>query len=97
MKFIHPLLLQRMQELIPDPSEASFSLIKLILKIFYSYVQLDFPLSILTMEVTEQWIETIRRVLDTPVPPQVRNKFSFGLRARLMLLQRRTYMSDKKL
>lgn len=71
MKFLHPLLLQRMQELLPDSSEASVSLIKLILKIFCCYVQYDFPQKVLNLEVFEQWMETIRRVLDSPVPSKV--------------------------
>ncbi|XP_055346822.1 importin-8-like [Paramacrobiotus metropolitanus] len=71
MKFLHPLLLQRVRELIPDLSEASYSLIKVCLKIFYSYTQIDFPKDVLTFEATEKWIDTIRHVIDAPVPPKV--------------------------
>ncbi|OQV13902.1 Importin-8 [Hypsibius exemplaris] len=71
VKFLQPLLLQRMQELLPDTSEASVSLIKICLKIFFCYVQYDFPLKVFDFKTTEGWMLTILKVFESPVPAEV--------------------------
>jgi hypothetical protein len=68
MKFLQPLLLQRMKELLPD---SSVSLIKTCLKIFFCYVQYDFPLKVFDFATTEQWMLTILQIFDSPVPAHV--------------------------
>ncbi|KAK3874176.1 hypothetical protein Pcinc_016350 [Petrolisthes cinctipes] len=70
MRMLLPMCYERMVHLIPDPSEHSTLLQKLILKIFYALTQYHLPLELLEREQFTQWMEVIREVADRPVPDQ---------------------------
>ncbi|XP_042213506.1 importin-7-like isoform X2 [Homarus americanus] len=70
MRLLLPMCYERMVHLLPDPSEHSTLLQKLILKIFYAFTQYHLPLELLSREQFTEWMEVIRQVADRPVPDQ---------------------------
>lgn len=70
MRLLLPMCYERMVHLLPDPSEHSTLLQKLILKIFYALTQYHLPLDLLDREQFTRWMEVIRQVADRPVPDQ---------------------------
>ncbi|KAJ6221341.1 hypothetical protein RDWZM_007153 [Blomia tropicalis] len=73
MKLLGPIIYKMMVNLLPDNSETSVSLQKMILKIIFILTQYSLPLSLFTNEFFTQWMEIIRQVLDREVPPEVNN------------------------
>ncbi|RXG69818.1 Importin-7 [Armadillidium vulgare] len=68
MKLLLPMIYERIVRLLPDQSEPSTLLQKIILKIFYALTQFHLPLDLMTREVFTQWMEVIRQVGDRDVP-----------------------------
>ncbi|XP_076030766.1 importin-7 msk isoform X2 [Oratosquilla oratoria] len=70
MSMLLPMCYERLVHLLPDPSEHSTLLQKLILKIFYALTQYHMPLDLLDREHFTQWMEAVRQIGDRPVPEQ---------------------------
>nr|XP_027229766.1 importin-8-like [Penaeus vannamei] len=70
MRMLLPMCYERIVHLLPDPSEHSTLLQKLILKIFYALTQYHLPLELLSRDTFTQWMEVTRQVADRPVPDQ---------------------------
>lgn len=70
MRMLLPMCYERIIHLLPDPSEHSTLLQKLILKIFYALTQYHMPLELLDNEHFTQWMEVIRQIADRTVPEQ---------------------------
>ena len=68
MNILLPLLYQRSLDLLPDSTDASFAIQKLILKIFYAFVQYNLPLKLITQEVFLKWMEIIKHIIECPIP-----------------------------
>ncbi len=68
MQVVLPVLYERMQQLLPDSSQESVLLQKLILKIFFALVQHNLSLEMLSKEQFNRWMEIVRHVVDRPVP-----------------------------
>lgn len=71
MKLLGPLMYNMMVQLLPDNSEHSCSLQKVILKTIFSMTQYSLPLSLFTEEFFSQWMQVFRQVLERPVPAEV--------------------------
>lgn len=70
MQLFLPLLYQRQVQLLPETSNESLLLQKQILKIFYTLIQYNMPLTLLTREVFTQWMQIVCTVIDRPLPEQ---------------------------
>ncbi|GAB6021254.1 hypothetical protein CHUAL_003869 [Chamberlinius hualienensis] len=68
MNLLLPLIYQGCIHLLPDDSEYSVTLQKLILKIFFALVQYFLPLDLITKEVFQQWMELLLVIVNRPVP-----------------------------
>lgn len=84
MQTMLPALRDRLQQFVPDDSEFSCNVQKLILKIFHTLTQVFLPLSIITKEGFEQWMELFRSILERDVPAStlqviIIEKFCFEL------------------
>ncbi|KHN74638.1 Importin-7 [Toxocara canis] len=71
MGVLLPMLLDRLITLMPDASQESCLLQKIILKIFYGLVQFSLNLEMLDMNALGQWLEQLRIVIERPVPAEV--------------------------
>ncbi|XP_030844943.1 importin-7 isoform X1 [Strongylocentrotus purpuratus] len=69
MKCILPWMSQRCGQCLPDASEPSVLLQKLILKIFYALIQYNLPQDLVSREVFTQWMGLITAILEQPIPP----------------------------
>lgn len=69
MKVILPWMSQRCGQCLPDASEPSVLLQKLILKIFYALIQYNLPQDLVNKEVFTQWMGLITAILEQPIPP----------------------------
>ncbi|XP_072048064.1 LOW QUALITY PROTEIN: importin-7-like [Amphiura filiformis] len=68
MSSLLPMLYARCVQLLPDASEASVLLQKMVLKIFYALIQCNLPLELVTKEVFTQWMQVLQTIVDRPVP-----------------------------
>ncbi|XP_071505004.1 LOW QUALITY PROTEIN: importin-7-like [Diadema antillarum] len=68
MKCILPWMSQRCGQCLPDASEPSVLLQKLILKIFYALIQYNLPQDLVNKEVFTQWMGLIQAILEQPIP-----------------------------
>nr|XP_054761682.1 importin-7-like [Lytechinus pictus] len=68
MKCILPWMSQRCAQCLPDASEPSVLLQKLILKIFYALIQYNLPQDVVTREIFTQWMDIITAILEHPIP-----------------------------
>lgn len=68
MKVLLPILRQRMVDLMPDESNDSLLIQKLILKIFYAFVQYHLPQDQLPQPTFLQWMEVMKQIIERPVP-----------------------------
>ncbi|VDK43500.1 unnamed protein product [Anisakis simplex] len=73
MSVLLPMLLDRLVTLMPDASQESCLLQKIILKIFYGLVQFSLNLEMMDMNALGQWLEQLRIVIERPVPAEVNN------------------------
>lgn len=71
MGVLLPMLLDRLLTLMPDASQESCLLQKIILKIFYGLVQFSLNLEMLDMNTLGQWLEQMRIVIERPVAEEV--------------------------
>lgn len=70
MVHILPVIQNMLVCLLPDQSDASVTIQKQILKIFFSLVQFSLPMELVTKEIFTHWMEMVRQVTDRPVPPE---------------------------
>lgn len=70
MTLLLPLLYQRSLNLLPDSTDASYVIQRLILKIFYAFIQYNLPLALITKEVLLKWMEIIKHIIECPIPPK---------------------------
>jgi len=70
MTVILPIIYERMIHLMPDPSQESAYLQKMVLKIFYALVQFSLSLEMLSIEDFGRWMELVRQVVERPVPAE---------------------------
>lgn len=70
MKLLGPILYKMMVQMVPDNSEQSVSLQKIIIKIMFIMTQYSLPLCLFTNEVFTQWMEVFGQILERPVPPE---------------------------
>nr|BAN20938.1 importin 7 [Riptortus pedestris] len=68
MNLLLPLIYDLIGRLLPDESEQSVLLQKMILKIYFALTQYVLPLELITRDVFSQWMEVLRQVIDRPVP-----------------------------
>lgn len=73
MKLLGPIIYNLMVRLLPDNSEHSVSLQKVILKIIFILTQYSLPQTLFTHEFFSQWMEVFLQVLQRPVPAEVNN------------------------
>ncbi|EJD73694.1 importin-beta domain-containing protein, variant [Loa loa] len=71
MGLLMPMLLERLITLMPDASQESCLLQKLILKIFYGLVQFSLNLEMFTGQSLTQWLEQFRLIIGRTVPEEV--------------------------
>ncbi|VDK80864.1 unnamed protein product [Onchocerca ochengi] len=71
MSLLMPMLLERLITLMPDTSQESCLLQKLILKIFYGLVQFSLNLEMFTSQSLTQWLEQFRLIIERAVPEEV--------------------------
>lgn len=71
MAVLLPLMYQRIYQLLPDATEPSVLLQKLILKCFHALVQYHLSLDLLNQDVFTQWMAVFQSIADRPVPPSV--------------------------
>ncbi|VDO11392.1 unnamed protein product [Brugia timori] len=71
MGLLMPMLLERLITLMPDASQESCLLQKLILKIFYGLVQFSLNLEMFTGQSLAQWLEQFRLIIGRAVPEEV--------------------------
>uniref|UniRef100_A0AAF5PKN2 Importin-7/11-like TPR repeats domain-containing protein n=1 Tax=Wuchereria bancrofti TaxID=6293 RepID=A0AAF5PKN2_WUCBA len=71
MGLLMPMLLERLITLMPDASQESCLLQKLILKIFYGLVQFSLNLEMFTGQSLAQWLEQFRLIIGRTVPEEV--------------------------
>ncbi|PIK52316.1 putative importin-7 isoform X2 [Apostichopus japonicus] len=71
MTVLLPLMYQRIFQLLPDASEPSVLLQKLILKCFHALVQFHLSLNILNKDVFSQWMTVFQIIADREVPPHI--------------------------
>ncbi|VDN05338.1 unnamed protein product [Thelazia callipaeda] len=71
MNVLMPLLLERLITLMPDVSQESCLLQKLILKIFYGLVQFSLNLEMFDGQSLSQWLEQFRFIIERSVPEEV--------------------------
>ncbi|VDK75468.1 unnamed protein product [Litomosoides sigmodontis] len=71
MSLLMPMLLERLITLMPDASQESCLLQKLILKIFYGLVQFSLNLEMFTSQSLTEWLEQFRLIIGRPVPEEV--------------------------
>jgi len=71
MKFFLPELVQMLRKVSSDQSSDSASLQKLIVKIFYAFIQYYLPLELFNQEMLDQFIGALRTVLEQAVPAEV--------------------------
>ncbi|MCP9263055.1 Importin-7 [Dirofilaria immitis] len=71
MSLLMPMLLERLITLMPDASQESCLLQKLILKIFYGLVQFSLNLEMFTGQSLTQWLEQFRLIIERAVPEEV--------------------------
>ncbi|VBB27537.1 unnamed protein product [Acanthocheilonema viteae] len=71
MSLLMPMLLERLITLMPDASQESCLLQKLILKIFYGLVQFSLNLEMFTSQSLTQWLEQFRLIIGRAVPEEV--------------------------
>uniref|UniRef100_A0A915Q402 Importin N-terminal domain-containing protein n=1 Tax=Setaria digitata TaxID=48799 RepID=A0A915Q402_9BILA len=71
MSLLMPVLLERLITLMPDASQESCLLQKLILKIFYGLVQFSLNLEMFTVQSLTQWLEQFRLIIGRTVPEEV--------------------------
>lgn len=69
-------------QLLPDPSEQSVVLQKLILKTYFVLTQYHLPLDLITRETFAQWMEICRQVVERDVP-EATNQFDEEFRLEL--------------
>lgn len=66
-------------QLLPDPSEQSVVLQKLILKTYFVLTQYHLPLDLISRETFAQWMEICRQVVERDVP-EATNQFDEEIR-----------------
>uniref|UniRef100_A0A5S6QKU5 Importin N-terminal domain-containing protein n=1 Tax=Trichuris muris TaxID=70415 RepID=A0A5S6QKU5_TRIMR len=72
MKNIMPLLYQRMCQLMPNNSQESVYLQKVIIKTFYALVQFNLHPDLMSPEHFVEWMELVRQVVEQPLPEETR-------------------------
>lgn len=70
MILLLPMLRNLMLRVVPDSSEQSAMVQKLVMKIFFSLIKFNIPLKVITREVFSQWMEIITGIIDRPVPSE---------------------------
>ncbi|CDW56066.1 importin 7 [Trichuris trichiura] len=70
MKNVLPLLYQRMCQLMPNNSQESVYLQKIIIKTFYTLVQFNLHPDLMTPEHFVEWMELARQVVEQPLPEE---------------------------
>lgn len=70
MTTLLPLMYQRVVQLLPDASEPSILLQKLILKIFHALVQFHLSLAVIDRNTFSQWMAVFQTIAERPVPPE---------------------------
>ncbi|VDN58588.1 unnamed protein product [Dracunculus medinensis] len=73
MSILMPMLYERLITLMPDNSQESCLLQKIILKVFYGLVQFSLNLEMFSMETLGMWFEQLRLVVERPVPVELEN------------------------
>lgn len=71
MTLLLPLMHGRLVELLPDDSEQSLLIQKLILKIFYAFIQYHMPQKLVTRDVFLRWMEALKQVVERDVPARL--------------------------
>uniref|UniRef100_UPI00358E494A importin-7-like isoform X2 n=1 Tax=Myxine glutinosa TaxID=7769 RepID=UPI00358E494A len=70
MRLLLPALQQLLTQLLPDASQYSVHLQKIILKIFYALVKFTLPLDLLTQQNLTPWMEIFRTIANRDVPQE---------------------------
>ncbi|CAJ0955968.1 unnamed protein product, partial [Mesorhabditis belari] len=70
MQHILPIVYQHFIHLLPNPSQESVLLQKIILKIFFALIQFSLNMDMLPVEVLDQWLEAIKEIVVRPVPAE---------------------------
>lgn len=72
MNLLGPILLRMTKDVfLPDSSEQSLQMQKVVLKTIHIMTQYSLPLAIFTNEYFSSWMEIFFKVLEAPVPPEV--------------------------
>ncbi|KAI1285586.1 Importin-7 [Halotydeus destructor] len=71
MKLLLPMLHEKMHQLLPDDSNESLLLQKLVLKIMYAFVQYQYPQRLITREMFGQWMEIMKHIAERPTPERI--------------------------
>lgn len=70
MTHLLPILYQRSLDLLPDTTDASLAIQKIILKIFYAFTQYNLPIKLITEDVLLKWMEIVKHIIECPIPPK---------------------------
>uniref|UniRef100_A0A8C4PYI6 Importin 7 n=1 Tax=Eptatretus burgeri TaxID=7764 RepID=A0A8C4PYI6_EPTBU len=70
MRHLLPVLQQILTQLLPDASQYTVHLQKIILKIFYALVKFTFPLDLLTQQNLTPWMELFRTIANRDIPQE---------------------------
>ncbi|XP_078669832.1 importin-7-like isoform X1 [Branchiostoma floridae x Branchiostoma belcheri] len=63
-----PVLHERLNQLIPDQSQASVLIQKQILKIFYALIQYFLQQDLVTRPIFQQWVKSLQQIMERPIP-----------------------------
>uniref|UniRef100_A0A914X6W2 Importin N-terminal domain-containing protein n=1 Tax=Plectus sambesii TaxID=2011161 RepID=A0A914X6W2_9BILA len=72
MRVLLPMLQQRLMSLMPDASQESVLLQKLIMKIFFALVQFSLNFDMISKESFVEWMELCRQIVGRPVPDETK-------------------------